>query len=264
MSNHRNIRAALALALLAVLGAGCGEPPDDDRSGPEASDRPRSDDATTTTTTVLDPEAERAAAEAVLLTQEDLPDWGTGLFIGAAPVGRPERFGELGTCLGSPLIDDGYAVAHSPTYNHVEEGDVAATVIVTPTVADAQRLMEVVRTPDVPRCYADSVRNEVAQAGPHPIFPEAVAGEPLAEARDFEQFGDDTAALQVTLPWTLDGEPFVPFYYDIAYVQVGRVVIVTSYASTLESDPEPDVPRYVIGRMIDRVPPTAASDEAAD
>jgi hypothetical protein len=250
-TRRRATGLAVAATLLATLGAGCGEQGDD---GNQAG----SDEAATTTVP-LDPQAEQAAAEAVVLSADDVPDMSTGLAGGPAVAGRPERFDEVGDCLGTPLIEDGYADAHAPSYTSFADGTLAASAIFTPSVSDAEHLMDVVRMPETPGCYAESVSGEVDRSGPHPVHPDAEAGEPRAERRDFEEFGDDTAALRVVVSWT-DGErPPVDIFLDIVYVRVGRVVIVTFFESPVDVDPT--LSRYVIGRMIDRVPPEAAGGE---
>jgi len=74
------------------------------------------------TTIVVDPQADQAAAEAVVLSATDVPDMVVGLDNGAARAGRPERLDEVGACLQTPLVEDGYAIAHAPGHTNLSDG----------------------------------------------------------------------------------------------------------------------------------------------
>jgi hypothetical protein len=270
---------AVAAMLVATLGAGCsgridggdqaaGDPsdaaetttvprdPEVAGAADEKSDEDGPGDATdeepTTTTGPVDPAADQAAAEAAVLSAADLPGWEEGykgLLTGMVQPDRAERFDEVGDCLGTPLIEEGVPAAHSPTYSTVLDGGLSASVIFTPSVADAEHLMDVVREPETPGCYAESAAAEMDQFG----VPDGTVRAPTGEPAEIEQFGDDSAAVHIAIPDAmadLPPEDALDLGFHVVDVRVGRVVIViTATGSRLDDSLIRDLVDQMVGRL---------------
>lgn len=252
-------RTAAALALVAALGSGCGKQAGDDQAGREASDRPRSEE--TTTTTILDPDD-------VVLGPADFPPGWSQDSLGPVDPARPERLDDLASCLGTELLSDDDDVARSPSFDETMTGRVAATVVVTPSPAAAERLMEVVHRPDMPTCLGTVIIDELATAQAMvaevglPDMP--TPGEPRSSALSFPPTGDDMATARVVIAQTTEDpsgryQPSVTdLFSDAVFVREGRVVIVAMFRSGASGPFDSTRARDIVQLMVDRVPPEGA------
>jgi hypothetical protein len=269
--------AAALLAVLAVVATGCASEGDDDLSSDAAEDEQDAGPAPTPDgddggdggeddlgslpedgRTEAELADDTAAAEAVLLTVDDLPaGWSAG-----APDDEEEDEelqAALAECLGvdPELLDPDNPQAKTPDFTSPDGGDqVTADVTFTPSAAHAGTAFDILGRDETPRCYAEALQTATAQAVEDGEMPPGVEfGEPTFEELSFPDLGDESTAFRITIPVAAQGTE-IELYGDVALVRVGRVGIEATFLTELRPF-DTEEAAELVQVMIDRVPPDA-------
>lgn len=201
------MRWAVLAVLVALAGACSGDDTDDDGAAPTAA-------SSTTAAEPVDPAADAARAEEILLKPTDLPE-------GWTPVPEPEGAeaeqgrleGTFAGCLGVPAPAE-QPSADSPEYVTGTLTQVSARVEMAPSVEVAEAEFANLQRPRYLECVARQFDESQADSG-------LTFAPSRAERLDFPDLGDGTLATRITTLLTVDGRE-VSIYADVVFVVKGR------------------------------------------
>lgn len=223
----------LAVVAVAMAGSGVGCAAGDDAGDATVA----ADGATSEQPDHAAEQADRAAADAALLTIDDFPTGWT-----EQPVDEPDSDvlvdDELVRCFGVDiaelLLDAPQAL--SPTFTGPADEEVGASVTIAPTADVAVRAIEPFQRPEAPRCFDEAFE---AQMGGDSGRPEGVeVGAPTFERVPLETVGDESVVMVGTLSVTYQGVAF-SLHGAAAFARVGRgLIALTAYSSEAAIDTE--------------------------
>ena len=219
------LRPLVAGALVIALAtAACSD--GDGDAGPTTSDAA---EATTTVAEVVDPVADAARAEEIVLKQSDLPEGWTAV---PDPEGSDEESRRLedsfAQCLGvEPPAEQ--PSAESPEYVSGTLTQVSAAVELAPSAAVARAALARLESPKALECVARQFDASQADSG-------LDFAPSRAQALDFPELGDGTAAIRITTLLTNEGQQ-ITIYADIVSVIKGRVELTLYFLKGFQPFP---------------------------
>jgi hypothetical protein len=157
----------------------------------------------------------------------------------------------LADCLGEEsdeLTDAETAEAESPDFSRGEATTASSLVSLLKTEPDAERGMELIRSEKLKQCLNEAMDKELrTQTGEEGVE----IGEVSLKNSSFPNVADETAALQMQVPITVQGST-VSFYADIVFFREGRIVAGLMVADVGQPFPSAEaeaLARKLAGRM---------------
>lgn len=194
-----------------------------------------------------DPEADRRAAQQIVLRLADLPAGSSGkgaatseIKVGSATSGEAS----VAQCLDVPeaTVNLPGAWAESPALTAPDLGGVDSRIVIAATVSEADAATAIFHSPRMPECMDSVVK---ARAVGQTDVTHSV--EPL----EFAKLGDDSVALRAAMSKTF-GTRTSSMYLDFVRVRVGRVQISMEFSREEEPFPTAEaerLTRIVIDRL---------------
>ena len=241
MRCRRYSHLVTALVLAVALGA-CG-------SDDSAADDPR---------TEAQLAADREAAAKAVLVLDDFPDGWTSEPFEEDPddPNAPDVEAEMAECLGvdESEFDDSLVNVDSDTFL-LDAAEVDSDVSMAPTLAEADREVEVLTRPEARGCFEAGFEKAFTYGIEHPAEGDEVSeglelGEITFRDLSFDDVGQDSRAFRVSVPLTTpEGE--ATLYFDLVFIRVGRALGSISFLDFAPFDQgvATDLARAMASRM---------------
>lgn len=237
MSGRLGRARLAAMAVVLVVAAGCSD------SGDGAEPGAAGASTTTTEAEVVDPVADAARAEEIVLKLTDLPEGWT-----AAP--EPEGGGEeeqrledsFARCLGVEPPPD-QPSAGSPEFLGGTLTQVSATVEMAPSVEVAETEFANLKRPRFHECVQQQFDESQADSG-------LDFAPSRAQELDFPDLGDGTVATRITTLLTSEGQQ-ITIYADIVFVRKGRAQLTLYFLRGFQPF-APELANSLVRRMVAR------------
>ncbi len=231
------VKISIALLALTALVAGCGgsdDPPDPPQT--QATETPSQ--AAPTPMATIDAEGDRATVKAVQLTLEDLPS-------GWQDSGNDDA--NRSKCPGAESArETATATGDSPQFTASETTSVESATYLYTDEAAATKAFESVASDETRQCIADELISHLDEPANG-----VKIGEPVPERVGATALGDDADAGRITIPLSR-GETKTGIVADLAFVRVGRGLVLMTYANLAK--PLPDALRAELtGKVTDRL-----------
>ena len=231
------MRIPIAFLAVAALVAGCGgsdEPPDPPQT--RATETPTQEAPTPMAT--IDAEGDQATVKAVQLTLEDLPS-------GWQDSGNDDK--NRSKCPGAESArETATATGDSPQFSASDTTSAESATYLYTDDAAATKAFESVASDETRQCLADEL---VSRLGDTTNGVEV--GEPVPARVGATALGDDADAGRITIPLSR-GETRTGIVADLAFVRVGRGLVLMTYANLAK--PLPDVLRAdLTGKVTERL-----------
>ena len=237
---RRPLRPLVAGALVVALAtAACSDSDDGGDAGPTTT----AVETTTTVAEVVDPVADAARAEEIVLKQSDLPE-------GWTPVPEPEGSADEGKrledtfaqCLGvEPPAEQ--PSAESPEFVSGTLTQVSAGVELAPSAAVARQELARLEGRKALECVARQFDASQADSG-------LDFAPSRAQELDFPDLGDGTVAIRITTLLTNEGQQ-ITIYADIVSMIKGRVELTVYFLKGFQPFPR-DLADSLARRLVAR------------
>lgn len=267
MDARRRLLAGLVAA--ALFFAACGDDDDtaaDDAATPDTVEE--TEDTTAPDETVAEPEADddgmssdadaQALAESAAFQASDFPaDWEETA--AEDDEDDAEENARIAACLGedpAELYPEDQAEVTSPTFTSPDGQNASNNVEVAESADQAAFQFTTLTSDAAIDCVSTEAERAIAE---DPNFTESGAevGELSIQPLSVGAIGDDTAAFQISIPVSVQGQD-VTVYLDVVLARVGRVLISAQVTSFMEPFPTADFEGFV-SSAVDRIDAEAAA-----
>lgn len=204
--------------------------------------------------------ADRAAAQAALLTLSDFPAGWSEVPDDEEDVEGADR--EVAACVGQTgdsIIDTGEAEASTGDFTDPEGNvTISETVGLAVSEDDATSQLAALEEPGVTGCIQSAFRDFIADEIDNPPTPAeslpegASVGDVTFGRLNVMPVGDQTVAYRATIPISVEGFT-IDFYIDVVLVRVGRSLAALSIGSVLSPYPT-DQLDGLLATAVERLP----------
>lgn len=191
----------------------------------------------------VDVEADKAVAEAALLTLQDFPaGWEAAPPDEGDEDDRSSRE-DIADCVGvdyDQLYDEENVEANSPTFTAENDNEVEHKVSLAADEADMVEVFEIAGSAKFLECAGQSVKDAIADAAEDGVS----FGDVTVNQLSVGSFGDETLAYRVTVPVEAEGLSF-DLKLETAIVRVGRGQVNITTTSLFSEVPTSELAGYV-------------------
>jgi hypothetical protein len=225
---------------------------DDAATDDAATDDAATDDAATDDDAAADGGADEEAAQAAILTADDVPEDFSEVAVPDPDTQEdPEMLEELAECLDEDpeQFGDDNPGAES-AFSSPDGQEVSSEVRYLPSADEAETRMEIFQNEDTPQCFQQVIdgliENMIGAAG------EDVGVDDISVERlDVPEMGDESDGLEVSFTLSGQGQELT-FYLDLILVRVDRAGVSMAFQGLGEPFPS-DLAEELTQTVVDRV-----------